>query len=104
MFENAKEALRARIAPTSSHLAELRGDLQNRLQHFKANRAPEEQDAMEKDFARVLQAWGIEDATHIPYVLAEDLLARGLKPVMGEVIDMAGFVRLVVEHGSPLRW
>ena len=38
------------------------------------------------------------------YVLAEDLLARGLKPVMGEVIDMAGFVRLVVEHGSPLRW
>ena len=26
---------------------------------------------MEKDFARVLQAWGIEDATHIPYVLAE---------------------------------
>ena len=40
----------------------------------------------------------------IPYVLAEDLLARGLKPVIGEVIDMAGFVRLVVEHGSPLRW
>ena len=24
--------------------------------------------------------------------------------LMGEVIDMAGFVRLVVEHGSPLRW
>ena len=43
-------------------------------------------------------------ANVIPYVLAEDLLARGLKPVMGEVIDMAGFVRLVVEHGSPLRW
>lgn len=40
----------------------------------------------------------------IPYVLAEDLLARGLKPVIGEVIDMAGFVRLVAEHGSPLRW
>ena len=40
----------------------------------------------------------------IPYVLAEDLLARGLKPVTGEVIDMAGFVRLVVDHGTPLRW
>jgi hypothetical protein len=71
MLEKTKEALRARIQPTSTHLAALRGDLRNRLQHFKANRAPEEQDAMEKDFARVLQAWGIEDATHIPYVLAE---------------------------------
>lgn len=71
MLEKTKEALRARTRPTSTHLAALRGDLRNRLQHFKANRAPEEQDAMEKDFARVLQAWGIEDATHIPYVLAE---------------------------------
>ena len=71
MLEKTKETLRARIQPTSTHLAALRGDLRNRLQHFKANRAPEEQDAMEKDFARVLQAWGIEDATHIPYVLAE---------------------------------
>ena len=71
MFENAKEALLARIRPTSNHLAALRGDLRNRLQHFKANRAPEEQDALEKDFARVLQAWGIDDATQIPAVLAE---------------------------------
>ena len=50
------------------------------------------------------QAEQFSRADVIPYVLAEDLLARGLKPVMGEVIDMAGFVRLVVEHGSPLRW
>ena len=71
MLEKTKEALRARIQPTSTHLAALRGDLRNRLQHFKANRAPEEQDVMEKDFARVLQACGIEDAEHIPAVLAE---------------------------------
>ena len=71
MLEKTKETLRARIQPTSTHLAALRGDLRNRLQHFKANRAPEEQDAMEKDFARVLQAWGIEDATQIPAVLRE---------------------------------
>lgn len=38
------------------------------------------------------------------YLLAEDLLARGLRPAMGQVIDMAGFVQLVVEQGSPLRW
>ena len=71
MFENSKEALRARIRPTSGHLAELRGDLQNRLQHFKTHRAPAEQDALEQDFARVLHAWGIEDAAHIPAVLRE---------------------------------
>ena len=71
MFENSKEALRARIRPTSGHLAELRGDLQNRLQHFKTHRAPAEQDALEQDFARVLHAWGIEDAEHIPAVLRE---------------------------------
>ena len=35
---------------------------------------------------------------------AEDLLARGLTPQVGHVIDMPGFVDLVVEHGSPLRW
>ena len=71
MLEKTKEALRARIQPTSTHLAALRGDLRNRLQHFKANRAPEEQDAMEKDFARVLQAWGIEDAAQLSLVLRE---------------------------------
>ena len=71
MFENTKKALGARIAPTSAYLAALRGDLRNRLQHFKANRAPEEQDVIEKDFARVLQAWGIEDDELIPAVLAE---------------------------------
>jgi len=38
------------------------------------------------------------------YVLAEDLLARGLCPMTGEIVDMAAFVRLVVEQGSPLRW
>lgn len=38
------------------------------------------------------------------YVLAEDLLARGLCPMAGEIVDMAAFVCLVVEQGSPLRW
>lgn len=71
MLENAKEALRARIAPTSSHLAALRGDLRKRLQHFKAHREAAEQSALEHDFAQVLRAWGIEDAAHIPVVLRE---------------------------------
>lgn len=39
-----------------------------------------------------------------PSLLAEDLVARGLMPQIGQVIDMAGFVALVVSEGSPLRW
>ena len=71
MLENTKEALRARIQPTSVHLAALRGDLRNRLRHFKTHREAAEQDALEHDFAQVLRAWGIEDATQIPAVLRE---------------------------------
>ena len=71
MFENLKEAVRARVAPTSTHWATLRGDLQNRLQHFHAQRAPQAQEALEQDFAQVLQAWGIEDAAQLPAVLRE---------------------------------
>lgn len=71
MFENTKKALGARIAPTSAYLAALRGDLRNRLQHFKANRAPLEQKALEQDFSQVLTAWGVADAAHIPAVLRE---------------------------------
>ena len=70
MFENAKEALRAWIRPTSTHLAALRGDLQSRLRHFKAERTPEEQKALEEDFAQVLDAWGIGEQD-IPAVLRE---------------------------------
>ncbi len=56
--------------------------------------------------ASTLPAWqpllaGLHERVH---VLAEDLLARGLTPQVGHVIDMPGFVDLVVEHGSPLRW
>lgn len=71
MFENAKEALRARIAPTSSHIQELRGDLRSRLQRFKAQREPGEQTVLEQDFVQVLSAWGIEEAAQLPAVLRE---------------------------------
>ena len=71
MFENAKEALRARIAPTSTHLSALRGDLQSRLRHFRAERTPEEQKALEEDFAQMLTAWGIADVAQLPAVLRE---------------------------------
>ncbi len=71
MFENAKKAIRARIAPTSTHLSALRGDLQNRLQRFRAQRAPQAQEALEQDFTQVLTAWGIEDAAQLPAILRE---------------------------------
>jgi len=50
-------------------------------------------------FADQLQQWGGR-----VYVLQEDVVARGLDPVYGEPVEMADFVRLVADQGSPLRW
>lgn len=71
MFDNFKESIRARIQPTSAHLASLRGDLRHRLQWFRAHRAPAERAVLEQDFVQVLRAWGIEDAAQLPLVLRE---------------------------------
>lgn len=71
MFDSFKEAIRARVRPTSAHLASLRGDLRNRLQWFRSHRTPAEQTELAQDFVQVLQAWGIEDAAQLPFVLRE---------------------------------
>ena len=71
MFENFKESMRARIAPTGDHISALRQDLRSRLQGFKAQRTTTEQARLEQDFSQVLRAWGIDDAALIPAVLRE---------------------------------
>ena len=71
MFDSFKEAIRARVQPTSAHLASLRGDLRNRLRYFRSHRNAAEQTELAQDFVQVLRAWGIEDAEHIPAVLRE---------------------------------
>jgi sulfur relay protein TusB/DsrH len=38
------------------------------------------------------------------YVLQDDLMARGLINQTGLVVDMEGYVNLVVEYNSPLCW
>ena len=69
MFDSFKEAIRARVRPTSAHLASLRGDLRNRLRYFRSHRNAAEQTELAQDFVQVLRAWGIEDATQLPFVL-----------------------------------
>lgn len=71
MFDSFKEAIRARVRPTSAHLASLRGDLRNRLRYFRSHRNAAEQTELAQDFVQVLRAWGIEDATQLPFVLRE---------------------------------
>ena len=48
MFENFKESMRARIAPTGDHISALRQDLRSRLQGFKAQRTTTEQARLEQ--------------------------------------------------------
>lgn len=38
------------------------------------------------------------------YVMQEDLQARGLHHRVGNVLDMAGLVALIVQKGSPRTW
>ncbi|WMC10954.1 sulfurtransferase complex subunit TusB [Oceanimonas pelagia] len=38
------------------------------------------------------------------YVMQEDLSARGLAPIIGEPLTMAGLVELIVSQGSPTAW
>ena len=71
MFDSFKEAIRARVRPTSAHLASLRGDLRNRLRYFRSHRNAAEQTELAQDFVQVLRAWGIEDAAQLPAVLRE---------------------------------
>ena len=71
MFENFKEAIRARVAPTGNHISALRHDLRSRLRGFGAHRTPTEQAPLEQDFGQVLQAWGIDDMECIPLVVRE---------------------------------
>ncbi|MGL5030315.1 MAG: sulfurtransferase complex subunit TusB [Aeromonas sp.] len=38
------------------------------------------------------------------YVMQEDLLARGLHPQVGIVLNMAGLVARIEQNGSPRTW
>jgi tRNA 2-thiouridine synthesizing protein B len=54
--------------------------------------------------AAVAPAW-CERLAAIPlYVMQEDLQARGLKPQIGTVLDLAGLVTLIADTGSPQSW
>ena len=56
MFDSFKEEIRARVRPTSAHLASLRGDLRNRLRYFRSHRNAAEQTELAQDFVQVLRA------------------------------------------------
>lgn len=58
--------------------------------------------------AATVPAWQAQlqplaNAGHL-YVMSEDLAARGLEPVIGKPLTMAGFVELVASQGSPTAW
>jgi len=50
---------------SKAHLAELKAGFRQRLAHFRRHRSQEDQDALTKDFSRVLDAWGITE-TELP--------------------------------------
>ena len=99
MFENFKEAVRVRVAPTGNHISALRQDLRSRLQGFRAQRTVAEQALLEQDFELVLHAWGIGDATLIPAVLRELRLRIGVF-----ALPVASCVVLALFRPWPAAW
>jgi len=78
------------------------------LSQCLAYRAPDDALLLIQDgvIAAAVAPWAaaLADSVQQLYVLQEDLQARGLQARVGTPIDMAAFVRLVVDQGSPLRW
>lgn len=48
--------------------------------------------------------WLAQLAGRPVYVLDDDLNARGLTAQGGQIINLADWVNLIAEHGSPLNW
>jgi hypothetical protein len=77
MFNGIKNGIASRLSPTGEHLSALRADLNDRLRGFGRNREHALQKELEEDFARVLEAWGIQDEAGLPGII-RDLRLRCL--------------------------
>jgi len=71
MFKGIRNNLAARLSPTRDHWSGLRTDFTTRLHHFRRDRDADQQNALERDFALLLEAWGIESESKIPDILLE---------------------------------
>lgn len=61
------EPIQRDFAESKAHLQEANADFRSRLAHFYKDREAERQAALEEDFQRVLDAWGMreEDIEHV---------------------------------------
>ena len=69
MFDGVKKFISECTSPTAEHLGELRQDFRSRLMQFRQERSTDRQQMLEKNFNRVLQAWGIDGVEAIPGVV-----------------------------------
>ena len=81
-------------------------DLEQALHHMQ----PDDHLVLWQDgvIAATLPAWqprlqALADDGRL-HVMSEDLDARGLSPIMGTVLTMAGLVELIADLGSPTAW
>jgi hypothetical protein len=77
MFKKIGNNIASRLSPTRTHWSDLKADVAARLRHFRQGRDAVPQKALERDFALLLEAWGIEAETDIPGILL-DLCLRCL--------------------------
>jgi hypothetical protein len=71
MIKSIGKDIAARLSPTRAHWSGLRADFTQRLRHFRRGRDAGLQEALTRDFALVLEAWGIEDENDIPGIVSD---------------------------------
>jgi hypothetical protein len=71
MFKKIGNNIASRLSPTRTHWSGLKAEVAGRLRHFRQGRDAVPQKALERDFALLLEAWGIEEETDIPGILLD---------------------------------
>jgi hypothetical protein len=100
MFKKIGNNIASRLSPTWTHWSSLKADVAFRLQHFRQGRDSVPQKALERDFALLLEAWGIEDEMDIPGILLDLrlrclLLAVPLPVAFASALLMPGLYSLL---------
>lgn len=100
MFKKIGNAIASRLSPTRAHWAGLWADFAARLRHFRRGRDAGLQNALERDFALLLEAWGIKHETDIPDILLDmrlrcSFLVLPLVLVIANTLLMPGLYSLL---------
>ena len=101
LLGNPIEPIQRDFAASKVHVQEVNSTLQSRLDHLRKDRGLEQQDTLEEDFQRVLDAWGMREKD-IPRVISDLYLRAAVMCVPALLALFTLFSQPVSSLSSPL--